>query len=196
MSDENINERLLRTERERDAANRSYDDQVADTRQALRERDEATKIAATANAEAVRYMRERDEAIRERDAELALLRAAANERAIAELEEAERYLRRAAGLVETGRASVTEELRKCAAAMRQRVDGLRAEQQAAPVPPPVTPPADAPSRPGVGQMERLRDDIHESWRRDRNGPNEIDQLQRAVKLLLDDALAGRGEGAK
>lgn len=167
MNIENINERLLRTERERDEA-----------------RAEVEKIKAR-EAEGVALF---DSLLARERAELARLRAAANERAIEELttivlgvsDIAYDYVGDGRG-VRVPRGEVRD-------LIEQRIAALRAETPA-PVPPPVTPPADAPSRPSVEALQywtlllRSRD-LSES------------QCNAVLRLLLDDALAGRGEGAK
>ena len=169
MNVENINERLLRTERERDEAR--------------------------AEVERVRESNEDSVAMVERlGAELARLRAAANERAIAELECQRDRLAEACHII--GRSydvcDAASPLWSCDC-LNKRIRALRAETPA-PVPPPVTPPADAPSRPSVKALMHERDTL----RRDIGNYDRdaIVNLRTAVKLLLDDALAGRGEGAK
>lgn len=173
MNIENINERLLRTERERDEA-----------------RAEVEKIKAR-EAEGVALF---DSLLARERAELARLRAAANERAIAELECQRDRLAEACHII--GRSydvcDAASPLWSCDC-LNKRIRALRAETPA-PVPPPVTPPADAPSRPSVKALMHERDTL----RRDIGNYDRdaIVNLRTAVKLLLDDALAGRGEGAK
>lgn len=108
--------------------------------------------------------------------------------------------------------------------VKRRLDALRAEQQVAPETPPAeersmpstgffglpkrepryrfdpvpkvedAPPADAPSRPSVFFLKRERDAVGcDVGNYDRDA---IANIRSAVLLLLDDALAGRGEGAK
>ena len=125
MNFENINERLLRTERERDEA-----------------RAEVEKIKAR-EAEGVALF---DSLLARERAELARLRAAANDRASEELttivlgvsDIAYDYVGDGRG-VRVPRGEVRD-------LIEQRIAALRAETPA-PVPPPVTPPADAPNDP-------------------------------------------------
>lgn len=136
----------------------------------------------------LRAERERDEA----RAEVARLRASQNERAIAEVSSILNEITLAGDgkpLYEQAAQARNRGIDMCKA----RIAALRAEQAAAPAP--VTPPADAPQRPSIGAIEDLRDFILEDWRRDDHGPDAIDRLQRAVRFLLEGALAARG-GAK